>query len=213
MKKTIVLLLIGATFASCSVTIPMKTSLSDQTLLMAENKNIKADFVISSNVPDGYIRYVSVSKNGNETVKNESYKYAIESAFRKLWNSYFLSKFNNYSEDVMVVRLILEDFELREQSETSVATTLLVGYAKYDVDVIAVIDATVIYHGQTYHNKVTVSSSDYQEMQSMQYGNTVYYDYSSNPTEQQAQLIDQCLNKGVVQFENFIRQIQMADEE
>jgi len=27
------------------------------------------------------------------------------------------------------------------------------------------------------------------------------------------QLIDQCLNKGVVQFENFIRQVQMADEE
>lgn len=213
MKKPIVFLLVGASLASCSVTIPMKTNLSDQTLLLAENKNIKADFVISSNVPDGYIRYVSVMKNGNETVKNESYKYAIETAFRKLWDGYFSSKFNDYSDDVMVVRLILEDFELREQLTTSVGYTLFTGNMQYNVDAIAVIDATIIYHGETYHNKVSVTASDYQEAQSMQYGNTYYTAYSSNPTQQKAQIIDQCLNRGVVQFENFIRQVQMADQE
>jgi hypothetical protein len=213
MRKSILMLLIGASLASCTVTIPMQTTLSDQTLLLAENKNIKADFVISSNVPDGYVRYVSVMKNGNESVHNESYKYAIETAFRKLWNNYFLSKFNSYAEDVMVVRLILEDFELHDQSTTSVGYTLLTGNAQYSVEAIAVIDATVIYHGETYHNKVTVSSSDYQEAQSMQYGNTYYTSYSSNPTQQKAQIIDQCLNKGVVQFENFVRQVLMADKE
>lgn len=213
MKKILILLIIGASFMSCTVTIPMQTSLSDQTLLLAENKNIKADYVISSNVPDGFIRYVSVMKNGNETVSNESNKYAIETAFRKLWNSYFESKFNSYAKDEMVVRLILEDFELRDQSATSIGETLFTGNVKSNVEAIAVVDATVIYHGETYHNKVTVTSSEYQEAQSMSYGNTYYTSYNKNPTQQKAQIIDQCLNKGVVQFENFIRQVMMADQE
>jgi len=207
------MLLIGASVASCTVTIPMQTGLSDQTLLLAENKNIKADFVVSSNIPNGFIRYVGVMKNGNETVDNSSHKYDIETAFRKLWNSYFLSKFNSYAEDEMVVRLILEDFELRNQSATSIGETMLTGNATSNVEAIAVIDATVIYHGQTYHNKVTVSSSDYQETQTTSYGGTYYTSYNKNPTQQKAQIIDGCLNRGVVQFENFVRQVLMADQE
>jgi len=213
MRKTVVLLIISATISSCTVTIPMQTSLSDQTLLLAENKNIKANYVVSSNVPDGFIRYVGVMKNGSETVSNESHKYAIETAFRKLWDNYFSSKFNAYAKDEMVVRLILEDFELRTVSSTSIGETMFTGNAKSNVEAIAVIDATIIYHGLTYQEKVTVSSSDYQETQAMSYGNTYYTSYNTNPTQQKAQIIDECLNKGVVRFENFIRQVLMADQE
>lgn len=68
-------------FTSCAITIPLQSNLSDQTLLLAENKNIKANYTLKSNVPDGNISFVSVTKNGSETVNNESHEYASETAF------------------------------------------------------------------------------------------------------------------------------------
>lgn len=54
MKKISLLLILSIIVTSCSVTIPTQTNLSDQTMLLAKNKNIKANYNLKSNVPNGY---------------------------------------------------------------------------------------------------------------------------------------------------------------
>ena len=130
MKKIFYFLVVAVVLTSCTVTIPLQTNISDQTMLLAENRNIKANYTLVSNIPDGFIPYVYVNKNGSETMYNKSYKYASESAFKKIWNSYFSSKFNTYSKDQMEIEVTLKDLKLREQVSTSIGMSLLTGNTK-----------------------------------------------------------------------------------
>jgi len=213
MKNLCILLILGAVLTSCTVTIPMQTNLSDQTMLLAENRNIKANYTIYSDVPDGFINYVSATKNGNETVNNEAYKYASTTAFSKLWDSYFASKFNGYSKDEMDIEVVLKKLQFKEQASTSVGMTMLTGNIKQNVEAIASVYVLVTYHGEKYENQFDVSASDYNESQQMKAGNTYYTVNQTNPTQQKSMLLDACLNKTIVQFENFLRSVMMADLE
>ena len=213
MKKVFYFLLVALALTSCSVTIPLQTNLSDQTMLLAENRNIKANYTLVSNIPDGFIPYFSVLKNGSETMNNSSYKYASESAFKKIWNSYFSSKFNTYSKDQMDIELTLKDLKLREQAATSIGMTMLTGNTKVNVDAIAIIHILVNYHGKKYENQFEVNASDYNESQQMKSGNYYYTTNENNPTQQKSKLLESCLNKSVIQFENFLRSIMLADKE
>ena len=198
---------------SCTTTIPLQTNLNDQTMLLAKNRNIKANYTLVSNIPDGYIPYISVQKNGKEDVNNTSYKYGSETAYKKIWSSYFSSKFNNYADDQMDIEVTLKELKLREQAATSIGMTMLTGNTKVNVDAIAKIHVLVDYHGKTYENQFEVNASAYNESQQMQTGSYNYTLNQTNPTQQKSKLLESCLNKSVIQFENFVRSIILSDKE
>ena len=213
MKQIFYFLVAVVALTSCSVTIPLQTNLSDQTMLLAKNRNIKANYTLVSNVPDGFIPYVYVYKNGSEATNNNFYKYGSESAFKKIWGSYFSNKFNAYSKDQMDIKIILKDLKLREQAATSIGWTALSGNAKVTIDAIATIHVLVNYHGKKYENQFEINASDYNESQQMRLGNYYYTANQNNPTQQKAKLLESCLNKSVIQFENFLRSIMLTDKE
>lgn len=192
---------------ACSTTIPLQTNLSDQTLLMAENKNIKANFVLNSEVPDGKIQQVYILKNGNRSGSKE-FDYKSETAFKQMWSSYFDNKFNNFSNDEMKITVTLKDLYLEEQSSTSIGGQLLTGNNKSNVEAAGVVNVEVEYKGETYQNEFKVSSSDYQETQSTSYGTFS----KENPMEQRSTLLQNTLNRSIIQFDNFIRQVLTANE-
>ena len=83
MKKTLLLLFVAAITISCAVTIPMQSNLSDQTMLLAKNKNIKANYNLKSNVVDGPIALTSVTRNGNESSNQGSLLVRVKSMVLK----------------------------------------------------------------------------------------------------------------------------------
>jgi len=192
---------------ACSSTIPLQTNLSDQTLLNAENKNIKADYVLNSEVPDGTIQQVYFRKNGNRSGDKE-FEYKSETAFKQMWSSYFDNKFNDYADDQMRITATLKDLYLEQQSSTSVGAQLLTGNQKSNVEAVGVVSVEVAYEGETYKDEFEVSSSDYQETQSTEYGTFS----KENPMEQRSTLLQSALNRSIVQFDNFIRQVMTANE-
>tara|TARA_R110002124_G_scaffold80533_10_gene213180 strand:+ start:21159 stop:21788 length:630 start_codon:yes stop_codon:yes gene_type:complete len=192
---------------ACSTTIPLQSNLSDQTLLMAENKNIKADFILNSEVPDGKIQQVYIQKNGNRSGSKE-FDYKSETAFTQMWSSYFDNKFNNFSDDEMKITATLKDLYLEEQSSSSIGAQLFTGNNKSNVEAVGIINVEVEYKGETYQNEFEVSSSEYQETQSTEYGTFS----KKNPMEQRSTLLQNTLNRSIIQFDNFIRQVLSANE-
>lgn len=211
MKKITLLFILSILVTSCSVTIPTQTNLSDQTMLLAKNKNIKANYNLSSNVADGPIALTSVMRNGNESSNQGSLEYASETAFKRMWSSYFDSKFNDYADDEMDVLVELVDLRLRQKSGTSVGETLFTGNTKYNVEAIAVVYFSVDYEGENYNKEFEVIASDYNESQSMQSGNNYYTANQTNPTQQKSKLLESCLNKSIIQFENFVTAVILED--
>lgn len=213
MKQLTLLFVLALSVISCTTTIPLQSNLSDQTLLLAENKNIKAMYVIKSNIPDGFLVMTSVMKNGTVTNYNESYKYASSSAFKNIWQSYFKNKFNDFSSDVMNVEVVLKDIRLKQNAATSVGLTLLTGNAKMTNEAHAEIYVKIDYKGKVYEKSFEVSESEYNESQMMKSGNYTYTVNQTNPTMQLSKLLEACLNRSIVQFENYIRTIIMASNE
>lgn len=197
--------------SACTVTIPMQTNLSDQTMLLAENRNIKANYSLVSDVNDGYIQYISVMKNGTESYKNSSFKYASATAFKELWDSYFSSKFNNLSNDQMDIQVVLTDLKLRDQTTTSRGFSALTGNTKVVAGAIANVKVVIGYNGKKYETEFEVSASDYNEAQQVSDGNTTYTVIQTNPTQQKAILLDNCLNKTIIQFENYLRSVMLTE--
>lgn len=211
MKQIFNFLLIAVVSTSCSVTIPIRTRLSDQTMLFIENRNIKVNYTIASNIPDGFISYVSYFKIG--LLDNSSHKYAAESAFKEIWNLYFSSKFNPTSKNLMDVEVTLKDLKIREREETATGMRLLMGKTKINIDVLATIYVLVNYQGKKYENQFDVNASDFNELRPMNSGNLRYTTYQKDPIELKAKLLEICLNKSVVKFENFLESIMHADKE
>ena len=56
-------------------------------------------------------------------------------------------------------------------------------------------------------NEFEVVASDYNESQSMQSGNNYYTANQTNPTQQKSKLLESCLNKSIIQFENFVTSV------
>lgn len=212
MKKLSLLVISIIFLTSCSITIPMQSNLSDQTMLLAKNKNIKANITLNSKVSNGYINFTSVSKNGSESVYSKHYMYASETAFKKLWTSYFSNKFNNFSEDEMEIQATLKELKLVNHLTTSMGMTFLTGNVKANVEAIAVIDIFIKYHGKKYQKQIEVNASEYNESQQMKSGNTYYTSNQSNPTQQQSKLLEHCLNKSIINFENLISSIIQSEK-
>lgn len=155
---------------SCATTIPMQANLSDQTLLLAQNKNIKPVYELTSLVQDGPLTTINVQKNGTEYKDDVYFEYSSETAFKKIWSSYFQAKFNSYSSDEMIIKINLEDLYMRNSVSTSIAGTLLTGNTKYNAEAIAIVMIELEYKGEMYQTKFEVSSSDYNECQTSSIG-------------------------------------------
>lgn len=211
MKKLIFSLCLLAFIASCSVTIPLQTNLSEATMLMAKNKDINVTYDLISEVPNGYITYYSVMKNGKEQRYDESYKYESATAFEKVWSSYFQSKFNNYSKNQMKVEVVMQRLELRQKSSTSVGFEILTGNSKMTVEAEASFYVKVDYRGKTLQKDIKVNVSDYNESQTVRIGNNYFTSTQTNPTQQKAILLQNCLNRAVIEFDNFISSTIVAD--
>ena len=199
----LVLIALGA----CSTTIPLQTNLDNQTLLSAENKNMKANFTLTSEIPDGVIEQVYVNKSGSET-RSQELNYQPATAFNDIWSSYFNNKFNDFSTDQMNIDAVLVDLHLKENSATSVGVQLLTGNKKSNVEAVAVVDVEVEYLGEIYETQIEVSSSEYQETQSTNYGTIS----KENPMEQRSLLLQSVLNRSIVQFDNFVSQVLASQE-
>jgi hypothetical protein len=213
MKKIIFTAMAMIFLASCAITIPMQTNLSDQTMLLAKNKDIKANYTIVSNIPDGFIPYVTVYKNGTRNYNTTSHKYSTETAFKKVWSSYFANKYNTYSTDVMDVTITLKNIELNQIMATSSGGTLLTGNTKYTIEAIAKVHVIVEYKGKQYENEYEVTSSDYNETQQMQAGSYTFTQSHANPTAQKSELLQSCINRSIIQFENFMYAVIFKEKE
>ena len=202
-----ILILFSILTTACSSSIPLQTNLSDQTLLNADNKNIKADVTLNSEVPNGTVKEVYYKKNGNRSGDTE-YEYKSETAYKEIWSSYFNNKFNDYADDEMKVTATLKDLYLEQHSSTSVGAQLFTGNAKSNVEAIGVVHVEVEYKGENYENEFEVSSSDYQETQSTQYGTFS----KENPMDQRSTLLQGTINRSIIQFDNFVNQILASSE-
>lgn len=207
MLRNFILFIALILFASCSSTIPLQANLSDQTMLLADNKDIKADYKLVSEVPDGDITLTSVMKNGNSKNNNQAFQYASTTAFNRLFDSYFSNKFNSYSDDVMVIKVTLINLKLVEKSATSVGSTLLTGNSQYNVDAVAKINANIKYNGNVYENEFKVVASEYNESQAVSSGDYTYTVTQNNAMQQRSQLLENCLNKAIIQLENYVSSV------
>jgi hypothetical protein len=208
MKKNYLLLITIILFTSaCAVKIPMQANLSEQTMLMAKNKNIKADYVLASNVLDGPIAWATVQKNGREYVSKAEYEYDSETAFNKIWNAYFSSKFNSLADETVEIDVLLVDLYLLRISSTSIGENIITGNSRYSIEAIAVLEFTVNYKGKTHTETFEINASDYNESRPIQQDGVYQRESLENPTRQKSDLLESCLNRSVIQFENFINSI------
>jgi hypothetical protein len=199
---------LGAVFlASCTVTIPLQTNLSEQTLLLAENRNIKVNYTLESEVADGYINYINVLKNGTETTYDATHKYASATAFSKVWESYFSSKFNAYSKEEMKVDVVLKSLHLRQNNTTSIGMTALTGTSQMNVEAIGEFYVKVEFRGEVYEKDIAVNVSEYNDIRTGNIGGIAYSSNAVNPTQQKSKLLESCLNRSVLEFENFLKSI------
>lgn len=212
----ILLLSVGLFLASCTVMIPMETSLYNKILYQAENKNIKANYTIKSNIVDGYIPYVHVKKNGKEKYKNSSYTYDSSTAFTKLWGEYFSKKFNAYASETIDIEVTLIELKLRDHATTSIGLTFFTGYSELVVEAMALLKAVVVFRDRKYETQFEVTSSDYSQSMQIRIGDDWddYYNITvKDPTLLKAEQLHICLNESIIQFENFLSDIILADKE
>lgn len=202
MKTTIKLTLLFVFISGCASVIPMQSSLSDQTMLMAVNKNLQANYSLSSDISNGKITTVNVQRNGTER-SDQMHEYASETAFNNIWSSYFSNKYNNFSRETLNISVNLNNLYLKNTAATSIGSSLLTGNTQYNVEAIASVYVEVEYKGEVFSNEFEVSASDYQETQQTNYGTRS----NTNPMQQRAQLLEAVLNRSVVQFDNFVTSI------
>ena len=191
----------------CATTITMQSSLNDQVMLMAANKNFKAEYTLSSDVPNGNITTISVQKNGTER-SSAMLDYASETAFNNIWASYFDNKFNAFSQSSMQISVTLKELYLKETSATSIGSTFLTGNTKSNVEAVSRVYVEIEHNGEVFSNEFEVSSTDYQETQSTSFGTVS----SSNPMQQKSALLQASLNRAVIQFDNFVSSVLRADD-
>jgi hypothetical protein len=203
MKKLLFFLSLMFLITSCSVTLPLQTNLSENTLLLSKSKDIKVDYVVVSDIKDGFIPYKSIQKNGTVTESNEYFKYSTETGLKTIWKNYFESKFNDYSTNQINVKIKQTEFYLKEQSTTAIGLTMLTGNAQSIVEAYSTIKIIIVYNGKTYQKDFNIVTNGYQETQQMKMGSFYY----TNPTAQKSQLIQDCYNKGIVLFESYLNSI------
>lgn len=203
---TILTLFLLAFTTACSTMIPMQANLSDQTLLLADNKNLKIEPKITSNVDYGPIQTISVLLNGTES-SSMYYEYNSKTAFNNIWGEYFGSKYNNFSKDTLFAEVTLNRLYLKTSSANSIGAQMLTGNTKFNQSAEAEIYVKITYKGDVYENIFKASASEYNESQTVTYGGITTTYSQSNPMQQRAVLLEDALNKSIIQFDNYIESL------
>lgn len=72
----------------------------------------------------------------------------------------------------MDVHITLLDLYLKQQAITSIGYTIFTGNEKVNMESVAVFNFFIYYHGRKYEKQIEVSTTDYNESQSMSVGDT-----------------------------------------
>ncbi|AFU68629.1 hypothetical protein P700755_001794 [Psychroflexus torquis ATCC 700755] len=112
----------------------------------------------------------------------------------------------------MDIEIELVDLLLIKRSASSIGSTLLTGNSQYNVNAVAVIHVNTTYKGKDYENEFEVNASAYNESQKIGNGNSSFSITASNPMQQRAKLLESCLNKSIIQFDNFVSNVIMESE-
>jgi hypothetical protein len=212
MKKTILLLTLSFVLTSCVSTIPLSANLDNQTLLLTENKDLKVEYNLRSQVKDGNIEYVSFKKNGKEISDGGiDVMYQSETAFKSIFKDYLNSKFNKYSENKILVDINLTNLRIEQRFLTS-TFNMMGGDSKTNKKAICELTATIKYNGKVYKKDFKVTNTSYNETNS-----TVESDYFgrrtrsreslSNPSLQKSKMLENAFNQAVIRFDNYITMI------
>lgn len=172
----------------------MQANLSDQTLLLAKNKNLKINYNLNSEIPDGEIKQLSFLKNGSQTT-SAYFEYNSSTAFKTIWGEYFSSKYNNFSKDTIEVQVILKDIYLKTEAGNTIGGQLLTGNVRVNNSAEANIYVKVTINNESYENEFKVNASDYNESQTSTVGNYTYSTNQTNPMQQRAELLESAINK------------------
>lgn len=188
--------------ASCATTIPLQTNLDNSVMLMTKNRNIKVEYKVTSLVPDGFIAIRYVQRNGNISATNvRELKYDIETGLKAIWKNYFDLKFNEFSDETMTVDICQTNFYLADVASSSVGELLLTGSSEGNYEAHSQLEVSIEYKGKMYRKMFNVSSTGYHK--------SIGEYHNTNPTAQRSALIQDCLNKGIIMFDNFISSIDM----
>jgi len=207
MKKIILLLLLTVT-TSCSSLIPLQANLDNQTLLLTESKDISAQYQLSSKIKDGELEHKVFLKNGNKSSSGITNKYQSETAFKKIYKSYLLSKFNSYSDSKIKINIMLVDLKLVTNFTTS-TMIMLGGQSKYTRKAIGNFYVKTVYNGKEYQKDIKVSVDGYNETSTStttNYRGQHSYNINSisNPTQQKSKLLESMFNKSIIQVDKYL---------
>ncbi len=201
--KKLFFIFCALSLVSCSLRIPMQTNISNQTLLITDNKPIKADYNLISVIPNGPIKLVTIQRNGREYVQEKQFEYASETAFKKMFTNYFEGKYNSFEDNVINIKIKLLDLYMIQKNSTSSGMTIMTGNMKYKMVGVAEMSVDISYKGETYTKTLNIEASEYNESQNTNYGT-----YSkTNPTMQRSLLLQSTFNRAIIKVDNMVSQV------
>jgi hypothetical protein len=191
---------------SCATSLPLLTNLSDQTLLLTENRNIKADYKLTSKLSGEQIAYDAMQKNGQLNSTGRTIRYNATTAFEAIFSKWFNAKFNPYSSEVIKIYVTLEDCYLLSKANNSVAAQLFLAKENETTEeAVVVVAVNIEYKGRSYSNSFESTSSDYNSTVTTKRGTYMM----KNQSQQQATLIQNAFNSGIIMVDNMLKQIMM----
>lgn len=207
MKKLFYLLTICLILSSCVTKIPAVANLNQNTILMADNKKLKANYELINKLEPNYIEFVSVQRNGKEYPNDNLFEYDSDVAMDRVWSSYFQNIFNEYAEDEITIIVTLNRLAIYDFMTNSTGNFMLTGNTKSNVEAIADYTFEILYNGDIFKKDIQVKTSDYNETQQMSSGSYSYSVSQKNPTQQKAAILEGCFNRGVILFDNYLTSI------
>ena len=76
-----------------------------------------------------------------------------------------------------------------------------------NVEAIGEFYVKVEFRGQVYEKDISVNVSEYNDIRTGNIGGIAYSSNAVNPTQQKSKLLESCLNRSVLEFENFLKSI------
>ena len=65
----------------------------------------------------------------------------------------------------------------------------------------------VEFRGKVFEKDIAVNVSEYNDVRTGTVGSIAYTSNAVNPTQQKSKLLESCLNRSVLEFENFLKSI------
>jgi hypothetical protein len=212
MKKLISILsiVISLGLISCTSVIPVTSGLSTQTVTATKNFDIKLDAELISKPKDGKLEYIYRQKNNKEVMPGNTLSYQSETAFKKIWNSYIETKFNSASKKVVKAKITLMELKIINKSETSAFNQMMTSRGQVTVSAEAVIKVELEHNGRKIQKIMTITDSDYNDYTSGVSGTNYVSVSHTNPIALKANLLNNVLNKSIIYFDNYIRNIEKS---